>query len=128
MAEDFSGLSGIGGSPPQPQDFLRAIDSAMRTGDTGRAMQISAEAAKAGVEQPNVLMLAAYHFLGLNEPDKALLCANRARDIAPRNPDMLNVLGCSLTKLNRIDEALSCFNAALHYAPGSFIIHFNKAT
>ncbi len=100
----------------------------MRVGDTQRAMQISAEAAKAGVEHPNVLMLAAYHFLGLNQPDKALLCANRARDIAPRNPDMLNVLGCALTKLNRIDEALSCFDAALHYAPGSFIIHFNKAT
>jgi len=128
MAADISGLSGIGGGPPQPQDFLRAIDNAMRAGDSGRAMQISAEAAKAGVEHPNVLMLAAYHFLNLNQPDKALLCADRARDIAPRNPDILNVLGCAFTKLNRIEEALACFDAALRYAPGAFIIHFNKAT
>lgn len=114
-------------TPLQPMDYLRAIDGAMRAGDVNRAMQLSAEAAQNGVEHPNVLMFAAYHFLDRNEAQKALLCANRARDIAPRNPDILNALGVSLTRLNRIDEALSCFDAALRYAPGAFITHFNKA-
>jgi len=115
-------------APLQPQDHLRAIDNAMRAGQTREAMRLAAEAAKDGVEHPNVLMFAAYHFLEHNDLDKALLCAQRARDIAPRHPDILNVLGISLTRLNRIDEALSYFDESLRYAPGAFITHFNKAT
>jgi len=114
-------------TPLQQQEYLRAIDSAMRAGDVRRATELSAEAAKNGVEHPMVLMFAAYHFLERNEADKALLCANRARDISPRNPDILNALGVTLTKLNRIDEAVSCFDASLRYAPGLFITHFHKA-
>ncbi len=123
----FPGSPGIG-RPPQLQDYLKAIDAAVRAGDMRRAMRLSDEAANGGFEHPNIFILAAYHNLNLNQFNKALDYATRARDLAPRNVDALNALGCSLTKLDRTREAIAVFDAALRQAPGAFITHFNKAT
>ncbi len=121
------GSPGIG-RPPQLQDYLKAIDGAVRAGDMRRAMAVSGEAADKGFEHPNIFILAAYHNLNLNHFNKALDLATRARDLAPRNVDALNALGVSLTKLDRTREAIAVFDAALRQAPGAFITHFNKAT
>ncbi|HVY84150.1 MAG TPA: tetratricopeptide repeat protein, partial [Caulobacterales bacterium] len=120
------GSPGIG-RPPQLQDYLKAIDAAVRAGDMRRAMAVSGEAADRGFEHPNIFILAAYHNLNLNQFNKALDYATRARDSAPRNVDALNALGVSLTKLDRTREAIPIFDAALRQAPGAFITHFNKA-
>ena len=112
------GSPGIG-RPPQLQDYLKAIDGAVRAGDMRRAMSVSNEAADAGFEHPNIFILAAYHNLNLNHFNKALDLATRARDLAPRNVDALNALGCSLTKLDRTREAIAVFDAALRQAPGA---------
>lgn len=72
------GSPGIG-RPPQLQDYLKAIDGAVRAGDMRRAMAVSGEAADKGFEHPNIFILAAYHNLNLNQFNKALDLATRAR-------------------------------------------------
>jgi tetratricopeptide (TPR) repeat protein len=112
---------------PSLQQILREVEAALRAGDMPRAMGLSERAVASGHEHPNLLTLAAHERLRLNDGEKALVYAQRARDLAPRNADVLNVLGQCLAKAGRAREALRIYDSALRQSPNAAVVHFNKA-
>ena len=108
------------------QQILREVEAALRAGDMLRAMGLSERAVAAGHEHPNLLTLAAHERLRLNDSEKALVYAQHARDLAPRNVDALNVVGLCLVRSGRAREALRVYDSALRQSP-SALVNFNKA-
>jgi tetratricopeptide (TPR) repeat protein len=112
---------------PSLQQIFREVEAALRAGDMLRAMGLSERAVAGGHEHPNLLALAAHERLRLNDNEKALVYAQRARDLAPHNADVLNVLGQCLAKAGRAREALRIYDSALRQSPNTAVVHFNKA-
>ncbi|HEY5237682.1 MAG TPA: sulfotransferase [Rhizomicrobium sp.] len=112
---------------PSLQQILREVETALRAGDMLRAMALSDRAVADSHEHPNLLTLAAHERLRLNDSEKALVYAQRARELAPRNADVLNVLGLCLAKAGRAREALRIYDSALRQWPNAAVVHFNKA-
>ncbi|MGD0143585.1 MAG: sulfotransferase [Rhizomicrobium sp.] len=113
--------------PALLQEYLRGADAAMRAGDQARAMQLGEEAARRGLEHPNLLVLAGYRALDRGVADDALALLQRARELAPRNVDVLNALGLALARLSRQREAVAVYDAALRQSPATPMLHYNKA-
>jgi tetratricopeptide (TPR) repeat protein len=109
------------------QGCLRGIDAAMRAGNSQAAMQLAAEGAARGFAHPQLLTLAVHERLAAGDGETALGYAEAARELAPRDADVLNALGLSLVAVGRAREAVSVFDRGLRQAPGSAMLHFNKA-
>lgn len=108
------------------QDYLSRAQALLKADRTAEAAQLSADAVAAGFEHPNLLTLAAYHYLNANEDQRALAHASRAKELAPRNVDVLNAVGTCLSKLNRYGDAVAVYDEALLYSPNAFMIHFSR--
>ena len=108
------------------QQILREVEAALRAGDMLRGMGLSERAVADGHEHPNLLTLAAHERLRLGDAEKALVYAQRARELSPHNVDVLNVVGLCLVRLGRAREALRVYDSALRQSP-SALVHFSKA-
>ena len=109
------------------QGCLRGIDAALRAGNSEVAMQLAAQGAARGFAHPQLLTLAVHERLAAGDGETALGYAEAARELAPRDADVLNALGLSLVGVRRAREAVSVFDRGLRQAPGSAMLHFNKA-
>lgn len=108
------------------QGCLRAIDAALRCGDSVTAMRLAAQGAARGYVHPQLLTLAAAERLAAGDGRMALAHAEAARDLAPRDPDVLHALGQAQMQVGRGQDALKAFDAALRQSPGNAMLHFRK--
>jgi tetratricopeptide (TPR) repeat protein len=124
MSASFAGPTG--NQAPSLQDYLRGVEARVRGGDQAGAMQLATEAVAAGREHVNLFILAAHGALADAELDRALVYAERAREIGPRHPDALNVVGLALVKLRRFRGGIEAYDLALRIMPSAAHLHFNK--
>lgn len=105
---------------------LRAVDTAMRAGNTAQAIRLAGEAAKLGADRVQILVLAVFDCLDRGETQTALEYASRARAQNRHDPEVLNAYALALDGCGRDKEALAAFDAALRQAPGRASLHYNK--
>lgn len=119
----------MSGAAPSPalQRFLLAVGQALRRGDVAAAMGISEQAVIAGLEEPNLLTLAAQGRMRLGKPEAALPILLRAREMAPSSIEALNALGLCLAQLGRGREGVQVFDAAIAVAPDTAYLQMHKA-
>src|ERR1700733_8153476 len=110
---------------PSTQDYLRAVQAAVRADDMRGAADTAEQAIAEGHEHPQLLTVAAYDRLNAGDHERALLFAARACELAPSNVDVLNVKGECLTKMGRFCEAIPVFDRALMLVPDDAVLHFN---
>jgi len=113
--------------PARLRQRIAPIEEALRAGDRPRASKLSAELIASGIEHPRLLVLATYHHLDFGRSAQALILAERARKLAPRDVDALNAAGNCLVELGRVDEAIELFEQALEISPDIYITHRNLA-
>lgn len=70
---------------------------------------------------------AAFLYLKMGQPDKALEGAQEAAKIAPQNPATHNLVGRALVELNRTSEAIPELALATRLAPQNSSFHLNLA-
>jgi tetratricopeptide (TPR) repeat protein len=109
------------------QRYMRGVSEAMRVGDMASACRIGGEAVSRGIENEQLLTLAAYGRINAGDDPKALEFAERARTLAPRSVDVLTALGMCLSRNGRFREAVDVYDAALKQAPRATQLRFNKA-
>jgi Tfp pilus assembly protein PilF len=107
------------------QEYLRAVQAAMRADDMSGAAATAERAIAEGHEHPQLFMVAAYDRLTAGDYERALIFATRACELAPSNVDALNVKAESLMKIGRGSEAIPVFDRALLLAPDDAVLHFN---
>jgi len=106
--------------------YVRAVEDAVRAGNTMQAWRVADEAVRKGFEEPILLSHAAYFHLDRGDTAGARDLAEKTLKRAPRDVAALNVLGLSLSKLGEKEQALKTFDAALRAAPGTAALYFNK--
>lgn len=99
----------------------------MNAGDMSRASAVAEEAAAAGVEDAQLLTLAAYRNLHGGNPERAYHFANRACELAPANLDALNAAASALHRMGRSEESAAYFERALELAPDDVELLINAA-
>jgi tetratricopeptide (TPR) repeat protein len=109
------------------QRYMRAAGDAVRIGDMAQACRVGMEAISRGIENEQLLTLAAYAFINSGNDPKALGLAMRARDLAPRSLDVLTALGMCQQRNGQFREAVETYDAALKVSPGTTRLRFNKA-
>src|SRR6516225_7134409 len=102
--------SGTALSGARLQDYLRQVETRLRSGDLAAAMRLADEAVASGAEHTHLLTLAAQHQLQSSQAERALDLARRARALSPRNVDVLNTVGNALRALGRHREALKLYD------------------
>lgn len=107
------------------QEYLRAVQAAMRADNMAAAAETAERAIAEGHEHPQLLTVAAYDRVSAGDYERGLLFASRALDLAPGNVDVLNVKGECLTKLDRAAEAIPVLDRALLLTPNDAVLHFN---
>lgn len=117
--------SGIPTSAGELQNSLKLADAAIRRGDGKSATRIASDAVRRGHEHPVLLTLAAYFELNARRPQDALVLAQRARTLEPRNVDTLQALATILGALGRNSEAIAVCEQALRLAPGVTSLRYN---
>ena len=116
-----------GNSSAEQQAAMRAVDGALRAGDMAQACRIAVEAVSRGVENAQLLTLAAYGRIGAGDDAIALQYALRAKALSPRSVDVLTVLALCLSRAGRFREAAGIYDAALKQSPGNLQLRFNRA-
>ncbi len=114
-------------SSPDMQRAMRAVSDATRVGDMATACRIGGEAVSRGLENEQLLTLAAYARINAGDDTKALEFAQRARTLAPRSVDVLTALGLCLSRNRQFREAVEVYDAALKISPRVTQLRFNKA-
>ncbi len=109
------------------QRYMRAAGDAMRAGDMARACHVGMEAVSRGIENEQLLTLAAYASVNTGNDTKALELATRARGLAPRSLDVLTVLALCQQRNGLFRETVETCDAALKLSPGNVRLRFNKA-
>src|SRR6185312_1651837 len=109
------------------QRYMRAAGDAMRMGDMARACHLGMEAVSRGIENEQLLTLAAYASVNTGNDAKALELALRARGLAPRSLDVLTALVLCQQRNGLFREAVETCDAALKLSPGNARLRFNKA-
>lgn len=99
----------------------------MRMGDMARACHVSLEAVSRGIENEQLLTLAAYASVNTGNDTKALELAMRARGLAPRSLDVLTALAMCQQRNGLFRETVETCDAALKLSPGNTRLRFNKA-
>lgn len=112
---------------PDVQRYMRAAGDAMRMGDMAGACRIGSEAVSRGIENEQLLTLAAYARLDAGDNANALVFALRARSLAPRSIDVLTALATCFSRNGRLREAVDIYDAALKLSPGTTRLRFDKA-
>ncbi|MBS0275206.1 MAG: sulfotransferase [Proteobacteria bacterium] len=116
-----------GNSSMDIQRYMRAAGDAMRMGDMAHACHIGMEAVSRGLENEQLLTLAAYASINAGNDTKALELALRARSLAPRSLDVLTALAMCQQRNGLFGEAAGTCDAALKLSPGNARLRFNKA-
>jgi tetratricopeptide (TPR) repeat protein len=109
------------------QRYMRAAGDAMRMGDMTRACHVGMEAVSRGIENEQLLTLAAYASVNTGSDTKALEFATRARSLAPRSLDVLTALVLCQQRNGLFRETIETCDAALKLSPGNARLRFNKA-
>jgi len=109
------------------QRYMRAASDALRVGDMAQACRVGMDAVSRGIENEQLLTLAAYASINIGNDPKALELAMRARSLAPRSLDVLTVLGMCQQRNGQFREAVETYDAALKVSPGTTRLRFNKA-
>ena len=109
------------------QRYMRAAGDAMRMGDMARACHLGMEAVSRGIENEQLLTLAAYASVNTGNDAKALELALRARGLAPRSLDVLTALVLCQQRNGLFREVVETCDAALKLSPGNARLRFNKA-
>lgn len=112
---------------PDVQRYMRAAGEAMRMGDMAGACRIGGEAVSRGIENEQLLTLAAYARMDAGDSTTALEFALRARSLAPRSIDVLMALATCFSCDGRYREAVNVYDTALKLSPGTTRLRFDKA-
>lgn len=116
-----------GNSSVDLQRYMRTASDAIRIGDMASACRVGMEAVSRGIENEQLLTLAAYASINAGNDAKALTLATRARNLAPRSLDVLTVLVLCQQRNGLFREAVETCDAALTLSPGNARLRFNKA-
>jgi len=101
----------------KPQDLIRAIDEAVRTGEARAGWELAEEAVTSGIDEARFFTYACYHYLARQQFDLALERALSAEKRAPDNAEAHNALGLSYWRLGRESDALASFDRAIALNP-----------
>jgi Tfp pilus assembly protein PilF len=105
---------------------MQAVDAAARRGDSAAAIRLAGEAAEAGADRLQILVLASFDSLNRDMPEAALDYAMRAKAQNRHDPEAMNAVALALSACGRGREAIAAFDAALRLAPGRANLHYNK--
>ena len=108
-----------------PSEVISAVERALQSADTIRAIDLARTGLDQGVMHPLLLNLRAYWLETQEKPEEALKDLRQAHTLAPRDPTVLNALGLCLAKLDRRHEAVAAFAAEVEVAPDFAAAHYN---
>ncbi len=111
----------------QLPQYLQDIGTALRAGDSVRAMALADSACAQGHDHPQLLVMAAHHRLRGGDMVRAEALATRARAADPQSPDALNVLALVMIDAERPREAIALLDAALKDTPDLIPLLYAKA-
>ncbi|HVH49307.1 MAG TPA: tetratricopeptide repeat protein, partial [Sphingomicrobium sp.] len=110
------------------QQWLKQIDTALRTQGQPAAAAHAVQAVAAGVDHPAVLNLAAQSHFGDGRIEEAASMLRRARKLAPNDAHVLNSLAICEQALGRVEAALDAYSAALRADPSLAAAHYNRGS
>jgi len=111
--------------PPDPESFVREVDSAVRRSDLAHAVALAREGLAQGIDHPLLLHLRAHGLSDEGRYEDALKDLECARELSPSEPRIPNGIGECLVKAERYAEAVPAFEAALRLWPDYPLARYN---
>ena len=110
------------------QQWLKQVDTALRSQGQPAAAALAVQAVAAGVDHPAVLNLAGQAHFGEGRIEEAASMLRRARKLAPNDAHVLNSLAICEQALGQVDAALGAYSAALRADPSLAAAHYNRGS
>src|SRR5581483_3669382 len=107
-------------------DTIRAVEGALRAGDTARAIQLAHAALDARLDHPLLFNLRAHDLERAGKHREALADLRRALAMAPNDPPTLMAYGLCLEKLEQWLQAIAAFDAVIAKEPRFPPAHYHK--